>query len=182
MTDSNEIVTQETLQRLVGRAIELAEKETDGVTLERAREIALELGISSTAWDAAVLEFRRTADRHVVTRRSGGLSRLVMMAALGLVAGSAAAVIGESTGDVTAGAVLVAWSVAFAIRARGAVTPRVLAQLAAWWAAVPVGIMWMHGEVLADPLWFAAFSWIGSAALTKFLPSLRNPKGPPSTA
>ena len=182
MTDSREIVTQETLQRLIGRAVELAERETDGVTLERAREIALELGVSSTAWDAAVLEFRRASDRRLVPLRRRNLSRLVMMAALGLAAGSAAAVIGESTGDVAAGAVLVAWSVAFAMRARGAIAPHVLAQLAAWWAAVPLGIMWMHGEVLTDPLWFAAFSWIGSAALTKLLPDFRNTKGPPSTA
>ena len=46
--------------------------------------------------------------------------------------------------------------------------------------------MMVHGEILTDPLWFAAFSWIGSAGLAKLMPFLLRyvrgdePAGPPS--
>ena len=188
MTKPEEVITPDTLQRLVARAIELEEQGRESVSPARAREIAQELGISPVAWDAAVLEYRSAKRGMRKQNRVASSLRTLLMAGLGLTAGAAAAAIGGSTGDVAAGAVLVAWSVAFAARARNAEGPNVYAQLAAWWAGIPVGMMLVHGEVLTDPLWFAVFSWIGSSALARFMPYLLRyvrgdqSSGPPSTA
>ena len=188
MTKPEEPMSGETLQRLVARAIELEAQQMDAVSPARAREIAKELGISPRAWDAAVLEYRNSQRGRQKLNRTASSLRNPMMAGLGLAAGAAGAVIGGSTGDVAASAILVTWSVAFAIRARNAEAPNVYTQLAAWWAGIPIGIMMVHGEVLTDPLWFAAFSWIGSSALARFMPFLLRhvrgdePSGPPSTA
>jgi hypothetical protein len=188
MTKPEEVISPDTLQRLVARAIELEAQGRESVSPARAREIAQELGIRPDAWEAAVLEYRHS-NRGVRKRnRAASSLRTLMMAGLGLAAGAAASVIGQATGDVAAGAVLVAWSVAFAARARNAEGPNVYAQLAAWWAGIPVGIMMVQGEVLTDPLWFAAFSFIGSSALARLMPHLLRyvrgdeSSGPPSTA
>lgn len=188
MTKPEEAISADTLQRLVARAIELEEQGRESVSPARAREIARELGISPDAWEASVLEYRHSNRGMRKRSRAASSLRTLMMAGLGLAAGAAASVIAQGTGDVAAGAVLVAWSVAFAARARKAEGPNVYAQLAAWWAGIPVGIMMVHGEILTDPLWFAAFSWIGSAALAKLMPFLLRyvrgdeSEGPPSTA
>jgi hypothetical protein len=188
MTKPEEVISPDTLQRLVARAIKLEEQGRESVSPARAREIAQEIGISPGAWDAAVLEYRSAKGGMQKRNRAASGLRTLMMAGLGLTAGAAASVIGQSTGDVAAGAVLVAWSVAFAARARNAEGPNVYAQLAAWWAGIPAGMMMVHGEILTDPLWFAAFSWIGSAALARLMPLLlRYVRGdessaPPSTA
>lgn len=182
-----DVISPDTLQRLVARAIELEEQGRESVTPARAREIAQELGISPVAWDAAVLEYRSAKRGMQKPNRAASSLRTMLMAGLGLTAGAAAAVIGGSTGDVAAGTVLVAWSVAFAARARNAEGPNVYTQLAAWWAGIPIGMMLQHGEVLTDPLWFAALAWIGSSALARFMPFLLRQvhgdesSGPPST-
>jgi hypothetical protein len=49
-------LSRDTLERLVGRAAELDQHDAERVSLAQAREIALELGISAAAWDAAVAE------------------------------------------------------------------------------------------------------------------------------
>ena len=187
MAKPEDVMSPDTLQRLVARAIELEEQGRESVTSARAREIAQELGISPVAWDAAVLEYRSAKRGMRKPNRAASSLRTMLMAGLGLTAGAAAAVIGGSTGDVAAGAVLVAWSVAFAARARNAEGPNVYTQLAAWWAGIPIGMMLQHGEVLADPLWFAALAWIGSSAFARFMPFLLRQvhgdesSGPPST-
>ena len=188
MTKPEEVIAPDTLQRLVARAMELEEQGRESVSPSRAREIAQELGISPEAWEAALLEYRHSNRGMPKRNRASSSLRTLMMAGLGLTAGAAAAVIGNNTDDVVAGAVLVTWSVAFAIRARKAEGPNVYAQLAAWWAGIPIGMMLMHGEVLTDPLWFAALSFVGSSALARFMPSLLRhvsgdeSSGPPSRA
>jgi len=187
MTKPEDVMSPDTLQRLVARAIELEEQGRESVTSARAREIAQELGISPAAWDAAVLEYRSAKRRMRKPNRAASSLRTMLMTGLGLAAGAAAAVIGNNSDDVIAGAALVTWSVAFAIKARKAEGPNVYTQLAAWWAGIPVGMMLVHGEVLTDPLWFAVFSWIGSSALARFMPYLLryvrgdDSSGPPST-
>ena len=188
MTKPEEVISPDTLQRLVARAMELEEQGRESVSPVRAREIAQELGISPGAWEAAVLEYRNTRRGMRKRNRAASSLRTLAMAGLGLAAGAAATVIGNKADDVVAGAVLVTWSVAFAIRARKAKEPNVYTQLAAWWAGIPIGMMLAHGEVLTDPLWFAAFSWIGSAALARAMPFLLRhlrgdeSPGPPSKA
>ena len=185
MSKPEELISQETLQRIVARAVELDERRRDRVNLATARDIARELGISEEAWDAAVLEYRRSKNiRPQPNHRLAGL-RTAFMAALGLVAGAASVSFATVTDDVAAGAALVAWSILFAIRARNSTTPNVFTQLAAWWAGVPVGIMLASGEVLTDPIWFAGFSFVGSAVLARFLlhePDGEGRSGPPSSA
>ena len=185
MSKPEELISQETLQRIVARAVELDERRRDRVNLATARDIARELGISEEAWDTAVLEYRRSRSNRPA--RSARLSalRTGFMAALGLVAGAASASFATVTDDVAAGAVLVAWSILFAIRARRSTAPNVVTQLGAWWAAVPVGIMLARGEVLTDPIWFAALSFVGSAAQARFMlpePHGDGRSGPPSSA
>lgn len=169
MSKPEELLSQETLQRIIARAAELDERRRDRVNLATARDIARELGISEEAWDAAVLEHRRSKRSRPAPNHRLTAVRTGFMAALGLVAGTASVSFGTATDDVAAGALLVAWSVLFAIRARRSKAPNVFTQLGAWWAAVPVGIMLASGEVLTDPIWFAALSFIGSAALARLL-------------
>ena len=185
MPKPEELISQETLQRLVARAVELDDQRRERVNLATARDIARELGISEEAWDAAVLEYRRSrASRPARNPRQSAL-RTAFMGAIGLVAGAASVSFGMVTDDVAAGALLVAWSILFAIRARRSRTPNVFTQLGAWWAAVPLGIMLASGEVLTDPIWFAALSFAGSAALARLMlhePRDEGRSGPPSSA
>ena len=77
MTKSEEVISPDTLQRLVARAIELEEQGRESVTPARAREIAQELGISPVAWDAALLEYRRA--KHGMRKPNHSFSMRLML-------------------------------------------------------------------------------------------------------
>lgn len=174
MNDSTARLSQDTFDLLIARASELDEEGNKRIDLALAREIALELGISAVAWDAAVKE--RAELRHATVARSAAASPKWALVSLigGLAAGSVMGNASESFGgDVVLGGVLIcaslAWSASRTLRhsIRAAQV-----ELAAWWVAVPVGIMLGFGEFLTDPIWFAGWSWAVTASAGALLPRL----------
>lgn len=170
MTERTSTLSQDAFERLIARAVEMESAGSGRIDLERARAIALELGISAEAWEAALSE-RPLLERSFPVRKAAGLHnrRPLAVAVTGVVAGALAGLSAGLLGDaalvlgglaVAAGAALVvdgmrrrSWSSAHL-------------DLAAWWLALPVGIALGMGELHADPIAFGVGSWMGCAALS----------------
>jgi len=169
-------LSRDTLERLVGRAAELDARAAERVSLAEARAIALELGISATAWDAAVAERRGRSPDPVVSRGLDHRAVRLLTAGAGFIAGALGGwlnrmYIGDA--DVAYGALLVLGAVGLAAGFPKGKAPNALLNLAAWWLPIPAGMMLAMSEFLSDPLWFAASGWLGTAVLAWAFPHLR---------
>ena len=157
--------------RLLARASLLDAEGAGHLDLERARAIALEVGISPEAWDAALLEGPGTpavvtAERQPISLHwSRGASAIAIT---GLVTGLLSGTIGSSAGPLAlilgALAIVVGGAVAIAGAVRTSARDNQL-QVAAWWLSVTVGIVLGLRNVHPDPLVFGSLGWAGCASL-----------------
>ena len=170
MIDKRSTVTRDEFDRLVARAVELEEAGPERVTMSRAGQIAAELGITPAAWEAAALEFSVNPSGLPDTHGgSPSAARTLAVMGFGFAAGFTSGAFGASDVYFAAGM----WAVAAAIAVTGSRSRSRVAtilELAAWWMAVPIGIMVGASKFLTDPIWFGAFSVAGSVL---FLEGLR---------
>jgi hypothetical protein len=176
MPETPKDFSRDSLERLVARALELDEQGSERISLTQAREIARELGISETAWDAAVAERVRSGPVPVRVARGPwvGLQTL-LTAGVGFGAGALGAWLNTAfngDADVAYGALLVVAGAFVWARARGESTAAGTARLDAWWLAVPAGMLVAFGDIKTDPLLFAAFARWGTSWATSHLPRL----------
>src|SRR5687768_7763216 len=88
-------LSEATLQQVLARAEELDERAGARISVKRAREIALELGVSPDSWEAALAEHQRASNAAAPPPRVRGwhLGRHLLIAAgsvgLGLASGVA---------------------------------------------------------------------------------------------
>lgn len=164
-------VSPDTLDRLIGRAIELDRPAVDRLTLAQAREIALELGISPSAWDAAVAEHEQRAPASRTasawTRFAPAISGVAGIVA-GALAGRAMAAFGGPATAVSA-AVLAFGGIALAVRAGRRTWWRTQLRLAAWWLGIPVGMIVANDVIAKDVAVFALLAWLASAVFASEL-------------
>jgi hypothetical protein len=190
MSQPQDDISRDTLQRLVARALELDEHRTERVSLSKAREVARELGISDDAWDAAIAEHSEAPSMAVAAPRWARIDwRTILTAGAGVAAGALGGWMNGSfngDADVAFGALLLVAGMVLWARARHESAEVAQARLDAWWLAVPVGMLVAFGEIRTDPLLFAAFSRWGTAWVTSRLPRLmrllRDPEPPPSAS
>ena len=161
MIDERSTVTRDEFDRLVARAVELEEAGPERLTMSRAGQIAAELGITPMAWEAAVREFSVNPSRLPDTHGSPSAARTLAVMGLGFAAGFTSGAFGASDVYFAAGMWLVAAAIAVTGSRSRSRTATVL-ELAAWWLAVPIGIMVGASRFLTDPMWFGAFSVAGS--------------------
>jgi hypothetical protein len=188
MSDSPKELSPDTLERLVARALELDERSRDRISLENAREIALELGISEAAWDVAVAE-RVSAETATSSARANIWRRTLLSAALGFAAGAMGGSINRTFSgdlDVLYGALLVVGGLAMSARRSDEPSKAATARLDAWWLAVPAGLLIALEGIRTDPLLFAAFArwgtgWVSSHRST-LLRLFRHTESPPSAS
>ena len=168
MTEQPASLSRVAFDRLIARAIKLDEEGNERIDLERARAIADELGISASAWEAALRE-RGWA-------QEGGLQgaglrlrgRPLLVALVGLAAGALSGALANRLGDgvLLLGGMAVAAAVGLVLngwRRRSVRSTQV--ELAAWWLSVPVGIMLGLRAFHGDPVVFASVAWAGCASL-----------------
>lgn len=161
-------ISEVTLKELLALAAEIDDAAEQRIALSRAKAIAMEVGISSAAWDAAVQA--RSSDFSSLNENEDGEHWFdpLLVAFLGLVVGALMGFISRATAgrmDVVTGVSVVIGSLGMAAGIfRGSRRSQI--DLAAWWAGVPVGIMLGFGRVLTDPLWFAGLSWLTTTALS----------------
>lgn len=169
-------VSPRTLERLVARALELEEFRSERISLSQAREIAKELGISESAWDAAVSERRRPDVTS--TGVAGGVRsrlRLSLIGTLALAAGALGGWLNRVTGgdaDVAYGALLVLGGLELWSRMRKESPRTAEVGLDIWWLGIPAGMLLAFGGIRTDPLLFAAFARWGTAAAVHLVPRL----------
>ena len=169
-------VSPETLERLVARALELEEFRNQRISLLQTREIAKELGISESAWDAAVSERRQphvTAGR--IAHRAVHWLRLSLIGTLAFAAGAVGGWLNRIAGgdaDVAYGALLVLGGVELWSRMRKQSSQAAEASLDIWWLGIPAGMLVAFGGLRTDPLFFAAFARWGTAAAVHLVPRL----------
>lgn len=164
-------LSQDAFERLLARAVQIDDAGHERIDLDRARAIALEVGVSAEAWEAALREIDQPVPKHsatptpvahttVNTPRStlGVLSIALVGGVLGTIAGFAAPRLGDAV--IAAGVLAIAGGVALAVKE--SYLQRVRARsyaLAAWWLAIPAGIMIGMREPHIDPIVFGAASW-----------------------
>jgi hypothetical protein len=178
MSEHSKEVSRDTLERLVARALELDERGVDRISLTKAREIALELGISEAAWDAAVAE--RTGGYPTVSStrpRAWGL-RTMLTAGVGFSAGVLGGWLNRAFNgdlDVIYAALLVVAGIVISAGRNAESYKPATARLDAWWLAVPAGLLLALGGIRTDPLLFAAFARWGTGWVMSNLPLLLRP-------
>ncbi len=185
MTNLPASLSRSEFDRIVARAIQLDEDGRERIDIAQATQIAQELGIAPDAWEAAVREFPRaqtTVAAQPPTKET--VLRIVVAATFGFGAGLFAG----STGWADVSFAIVMWLAAGAMAVRGITsrTARTLRlELASMWLTLPFGIMIGAGKVLTDPLWFAAFSALGSVVFASgvrvWLARLRSKPQPDAT-
>ena len=170
-------ISNENLERLIARALELEDEREQRLDLARAREIALELGVREDAWDAAVSEhlsvryaMSQTMPPAMATisapgsRWRGPLSAVVGGLAAGGIVGAVSAA--SSGDDIMIGSALVAVSAAYAVgqslRRTGVESRR---HIAIWWTSTAAGMLAGLGSFSAEILWFSAWAGLGCAGL-----------------
>ena len=169
-------VSRDTLERLVTRALELDASRTERIDFAKAREIARELGISDSAWDAAVAERTSSAIVHQTVRKRIWMRiRTLLISGAGFTAGALGAWVSTTWNgnlDVAYAALLVLGGIVAWIQTRDSSSTEQQTSLDAWWLPVPVGMLLTFGEIRTDPLLFAAFARWGTGAFVSQLPRL----------
>ena len=161
--------------RLIARASKLDADGIGQLDLERARAIALEVGISPAAWDAALAE-RESAPvqapaMHAMQSSASRFefgTRAKMIGLVGLVTGALSGTIGSSAGPLALFLGALAIGVGAGLAVFGAFRSSHRAtqlEVATWWASVFLGIVIGLQQVHTDPVVFAAVGWSISAAL-----------------
>ncbi|MES2523481.1 MAG: hypothetical protein V4617_12330 [Gemmatimonadota bacterium] len=171
MSDATPRMSRESFELLIERAVALDAAKSDAVPVAQAEAIAMELGISESAWTVALAE-RAASVTPARGRPASRVARFFMAGGLGLAAGAlaGAASAALNSADVGVAAALVAAAVGWIIQRTVARTESATQrELAGWWIGVPVGIMLGMHQWLGDPVWFAAFSWAGCAAFATLL-------------
>jgi hypothetical protein len=170
-----ESVSPKTLERLVARALELDERRNERISLSQAREIAKELGISESAWDAAVSERRRPNVASGVSRNVLNRLRLSLVGTLAVAAGALGGWLNRVAGgdaDIAYGLLLVLGGVELWSRLRKESPQAAEVSLDIWWLGIPAGMFIAFGGIRTDPLWFAVFARWGTAAAVHLAPRL----------
>lgn len=169
MTDPGASLSRADLDRLIARASTLDAEGQERVDLDQARSIAQDLGISESAWNAALAEREevvRTVQARATARQLTLRTRLI--AATGLVSGALSAAFMSQLGDgvLFLGGVAIAAGVALVVDGlRRRSMKRTQIELAAWWLSLTVGIMVGLGQLHFDPIAFTGVSWLGCASL-----------------
>jgi hypothetical protein len=174
MTAKRGVISQDTFEHVLARAVELDEEGSRQLTAVRAREIALDLGVSPAAWDEAVAEYAATGRMRrpnaSVAKASGWRHALLAVSSLGV-----GIAVGARDGSpfvadwvVDAGTVGLLVAVALALLGTNAAQrtwSRLQVDLAVWWLPFPVGFSLGLGRFFDDPFAFAILGWLGSAAV-----------------
>ena len=168
----NDRLSRTDFDQLIARASTLDAEGIGQLDLERARAIALEVGISPEAWDAALLERAGTPVVDSPVRPSLPFTftpSVLAIAISGVVTGLLSGTIGSSAGPLAlflgALAIVVGGAVAVAGATRISARANQL-QVAAWWFSVTAGILLGLRIVHPDPLVFGSLGWAGCASLT----------------
>lgn len=166
-------LTQESFEQLLARAVELDDAGHERIDLDRARTIALEVGVSANSWDAALRERQQLSAIAPVVRTSASTpgrssrnpSKVALVGGvLGMLAGMAAPLLGDAA--IAAGALAIAAGIALTFEKSHNQSKRSRSlTLMAWWAAIPTGIMLGMREPHADPIIFGATSWLWCEAV-----------------
>jgi hypothetical protein len=186
MTERKPTVTRPDFEDLIGRALAIQDRSGERVELDRARAIAMELGVSPEAWDEA-LEERRLAVESPQTPSApsavpqtgakpfsiAALSAMspTRLAVIGTLLSASATVVASRLGGIevplgAAGLVLgMLLAVEHARRAPAGWTPR----LGVWWASISVGMMIGIGGGHPDPIVYGAAGWLTSETVAWFM-------------
>jgi hypothetical protein len=175
VTPNSQSLSQETFELVLARAIELDEEGNARMSPNRAREVALELGVSPGAWDSAFAAQMRTRSRRSKGVRLPTVSAVRHLAiatgsiALGIVAGIAERLPSIGTPDLwTEATVGTLFAVTLGLFVHNAVRKapaRFQVDLATWWLPFPVGFLIGNERLWGDPFAFALGSWAACAIL-----------------
>lgn len=182
MTERKPSVSRPHFDELIGRALEIQQRSDEHVDLERARAIALELGVSAEAWEQALEERRVAAAPNAVPNAVppaaprpfekplsiGVLSTISVraLAVTGASIGFASAMIARGVGgiEVPLGAAGLVVGTFLAIESARRDRPDWRLRIGAWWTSVTLGVMIGSGGVHPDPIVFGAAGWLLSEA------------------
>jgi hypothetical protein len=177
MTERKPTVTRPDFEELIGRALAIQDRAGERVELERARAIAMELGVSPEAWEEALTERRLAAEAaaQAPAQQSApatGLPKPLAITALatlpvralavtGASLGFASALIASRLGDVAiplgvAGYALGCW---LALETARRDTQGVRVRVAAWWTSVTIGMIIGIGGPHPDPIAYGVVGW-----------------------
>lgn len=158
--------------RLIARASKLDDEGIGQLDLERARVIAMEVGISPEAWETALQE------RALVPQESSVAplplprlkldARVGVIALVGIVTGALSGTIGNSAGPLALflGALAIAVGAGLAVFGSFKSSHRATQlEVAAWWVSVFTGIVVGLQQVHSDPIVFGSLGWAACAAL-----------------
>ena len=174
MSGKSKALSQDTFDRVLARAVELDEQGSTRLSAVRAREIALDVGVSPAAWDEAVSE--DAARQRVRRSKENGVNALgwhqllIVTASLGLGISTGARyespfVAEGMVGVATAGLIAAVALALLGINTVRRSWSRLHVDLPLWWLPFPVGFSLGLGRLFDDPFAFAIFGWLGSAAI-----------------
>ena len=163
------MIPREDFDKLIVRALELDEQGKERIDPVRARAIAREVGISESAWDAAVREWQSNRpETSLAPKMPFSVLRVALAGVSGSVGGAAIGLVSrliDGGGDVaTAGALIVialGFS-AYELFFRSA--RQAQAGLMGWWAGVTFGLIVGIDGIPEDVLTYTSLSWVGTSA------------------
>jgi hypothetical protein len=164
--------------RLIARASTLDAEGIGQLDLARARAIAIEVGISPEAWDAALLERAKTPAAPEPSSVEVALPfpsislqvrrRLALIGIAGIVTGLVSGTIGSHAGPLALflGGLALAVGAGLAIAGGFRTTARnTHVEVAAWWISLTLGIFVGLQNVHPDPFVFGSVGWAVSTSL-----------------
>ena len=178
MSHLPEHFSRDTFERLIARALKLDDVRAEQISLAQAREIVRELGISETAWDAAIAERRHQPLLHrprVYEQVTPLLATSIL--AVAFTAGALGGWlnrVAQGNADVAYGALLILGGLELWHRARWVSLRAAERCLDIWWLAIPAGMLVAFGGLRTDPLWFALGARVGTAVVTSLIPRFRS--------
>lgn len=178
MTDPLPTLSRADFDQLLARAIRVDAEGAERLDLEKARSIAAELGVSTTAWETALCEQeadRASAELARVARKERTRLKLVALAgiAAGVLSGALANRLSDGVMLLGGFSIVVAAGLMIdGLRHRSVRQTQL--ELASWWGAVLSGIFLGLGQIHIDPIVFVGTAWTGSALLTWALDRFRN--------
>jgi hypothetical protein len=183
MTERKPTVTRPDFEELIGRALAIQDRAGERVELERARAIAMELGVSPEAWEEALTERRLAAEAAArgpaqPSAPTAGFSKPLAIGALATISVRALAITGASLGFASALIASRLGGIGAPLGAAGLVLGGLLAaetarrdpkglrvRLGTWWTAVTIGMMIGIGGPHPDPIAYGAAGWLLGEAI-----------------
>jgi hypothetical protein len=184
MTEAKPTVTRPAFEELIARALEIQDRDGERVELDRARAIALDLGVSPEAWATALEERQRMfdasssappADRLTPMGRQGiawfaSMTNRVLFVTAGL--GAVSAFVATRLGgiEIPLGAAGLAMGALIAVEGTGANTVASgRKRNLAWWASLTLGLMVGIGGPHPDPIAYGIGGFLLSESVAWFM-------------